>query len=288
VVLVRAVLDRFTAGGGGLAASGIAFAALFALAPGMMFLIGVAGLLISDPADRAAVIDQITELVPPVRDIVGSSLDQLASEARSVSIIGLVGLAWGASRFYRALEDGLGRILAQGHRNFLARMVLGLASVLVLVAAIVGGVMLSVLTELLEEVLPQGPDAGPVRPIAEILGIVARIAVLTAAIALVYRFVPRGAVAWRSILLPSVAVSIAISILTQAFVFLAPRLIGAAAVLGTLATIFAALAWMSLVFQALLLGAAWIAEREARHRARTGAPPITLGTVTLQEPPGGG
>jgi len=45
------------------------------------------------------------------------------------------------------------------------------------------------------------------------------------------------------------------------FIYVAPRLIGAAAFLGTLATVFAALAWLGLSFQAILFGAAWIRER---------------------------
>ena len=59
-----------------------------------------------------------------------------------------------------------------------------------------------------------------------------------------------------------------LTILLRVFVFVAPRLIGAAALLGTLASVFAALAWLSLSFQALLLGAAWTAQRQA---ARVGA-----------------
>ena len=57
------------------------------------------------------------------------------------------------------------------------------------------------------------------------------------------------------------------------FAFLAPRLIGAAALLGTLATVFAALAWLALSFQALLLGAAWVRDRAERY-APPGATPI--------------
>jgi uncharacterized BrkB/YihY/UPF0761 family membrane protein len=49
------------------------------------------------------------------------------------------------------------------------------------------------------------------------------------------------------------------------FVFVAPRLIGAAAFIGTLATAFAALAWLSLSFQALLFGAAWVRDRVTQH-----------------------
>ena len=52
--------------------------------------------------------------------------------------------------------------------------------------------------------------------------------------------------------------------LSQLFLFVAPRLIGAALVAGSLATAFVALAWLSFTFQALLLGAAWVRVRDDR------------------------
>ena len=55
--------------------------------------------------------------------------------------------------------------------------------------------------------------------------------------------------------------------MARLFVYIAPRLIGAAATIGSLATAFAALAWLGLSFQALLVGAAWVTERFDRERA---------------------
>ena len=46
------------------------------------------------------------------------------------------------------------------------------------------------------------------------------------------------------------------------FLYLAPRLLGAALLTGSLATAFVALAWLSFTFQALLLGAAWVRVRD--------------------------
>ena len=54
--------------------------------------------------------------------------------------------------------------------------------------------------------------------------------------------------------------------IARVFALLAPRLIGSAALLGSLVTAFAALAWLSLSFQALLLGAAWVRDRGDRER----------------------
>ena len=62
-------------------------------------------------------------------------------------------------------------------------------------------------------------------------------------------------------LVPGLAIGLVLSGLARVFIYVAPRLIGAAAFLGTLATVFAALAWLGLSFQAILFGAAWVRER---------------------------
>jgi uncharacterized BrkB/YihY/UPF0761 family membrane protein len=81
-----------------------------------------------------------------------------------------------------------------------------------------------------------------------------------------------------------VLVGIAIVILTQIFTFLVPRLVGVAALAGSLASAFIALAWLSFSFQALLYGAAWVRVREEGVRPAGSA----LGGPTAPAEPGGG
>jgi uncharacterized BrkB/YihY/UPF0761 family membrane protein len=52
-----------------------------------------------------------------------------------------------------------------------------------------------------------------------------------------------------------------LTLVTQTFSLIAPRLIGSAALYGTFVAIFAAMVWLSAGFQVMLLGAAWIRER---------------------------
>ena len=84
---------------------------------------------------------------------------------------------------------------------------------------------------------------------------------VTVVIGVIYRVVPNVRVPVAALLPPAVIVGLAISVLTQLFVFIAPRLVGSLAVFGSFAAMFAALAWLSLIFQALLMGAAWTRER---------------------------
>ena len=105
------------------------------------------------------------------------------------------------------------------------------------------------------------------------------------AVLIVYRTLPPTAPAWGSIVVPAVIVGVAIVILTQIFTFLVPRLVGVAALAGSLASAFIALAWLSFSFQALLYGAAWVRVREDERRAAASA---ALGGPAPPAEPGGG
>jgi uncharacterized BrkB/YihY/UPF0761 family membrane protein len=88
---------------------------------------------------------------------------------------------------------------------------------------------------------------------------------------LAYRVVPPQPPSWRAAVLPAVVVGTAVVILSQVFLYLAPRVVGAAAIVGSLATAFIALAWLSLTFQILLLGAAWVRVRDGGPLAAAGS-----------------
>jgi uncharacterized BrkB/YihY/UPF0761 family membrane protein len=85
--------------------------------------------------------------------------------------------------------------------------------------------------------------------------------VFVVAVGLVYRIVPARHVPWSTVALPAVVVGLVLAALTQLFSYVAPRLIGSAAVYGTFVAIFAVMIWLSALFQALLLGAAWVRVR---------------------------
>ena len=230
--------------------------------PGLLLITGVAGILIRDPGARAALVDTIAGVLPPVRELASSVLAETAKDAAPVSLLGVVALIWGTSRFVVAFEDGLARVTGGAKRRSLLVSNLGaIGAVALLVVAILASTVLAGVTAFLEAGESVGVVAVLDRGLGLALGILP-IFIAMAAVGVVYRFVPLPAPRWRSIGLPAIVVGLVLIVLARAFIFLAPRLIGAAALLGTLASVFAALAWLSLSFQALLLGAAWVSERE--------------------------
>jgi membrane protein len=260
-VVGRAVLDRYTASGGALLAGGLTYSALFALLPALLLLTAILGLVIDDPDRRAAILDSLGRAVPPLRDFLAASMDEIAARASAYGVVGLVGLAWGASRFYAALDDAFARVFSGApRRGFVARTVRGVVSV----AAILSGFLLalaltSVLSLLLEDAR-NGLGSGPLDA-RGLLSPALAAAVLVSGTLAVYRLVPARHVTWSAAIPPALVVGVIVAGLTQAFSVVAPRLIGSAALFGAFVAVFAAMVWMSLAFQVLLIGAAWVRER---------------------------
>ncbi len=91
VRVLMSVMDAYSAGGGGLLASGLAFSALFAVVPGLLLLASVLVILVDDEPTRVAVIDWVIERVPPLKDVATEVVDRVASSARIGSIVGFIG-----------------------------------------------------------------------------------------------------------------------------------------------------------------------------------------------------
>ncbi|HEY6057251.1 MAG TPA: YhjD/YihY/BrkB family envelope integrity protein, partial [Candidatus Limnocylindrales bacterium] len=122
------VLARYDRAGGGLLAAGLAYSAMFALLPALLLIVGVAGLVIDDPARRAELVDALARQVPPLEEFFTVALGEMTKGAAPFSTLALIGLVWGASRFYGALDDAFSRVfVAAAPRSLLDRTVRGLA-----------------------------------------------------------------------------------------------------------------------------------------------------------------
>jgi YihY family inner membrane protein len=269
VAELRAVLEVYGRAPGGLLANGLAFAALFAAFPIALVTLGVAGLLVDDPAVQAQLARAISALVPPLHDLVDAALLALSDGAAITSVVGVVGLVWTVSQFYVTLDVAFARIFAdRQERNVFRRAARGFAWVAGLVGVVVALIVGSSLAAAAEAFLPGSSTV--LTGLGRFLSLPVVTAIGVAVVAVVYRVVPPQAPAWRTISLPALAAGLGIVALSQLFLFVAPRLISAALLAGSLATAFIALAWLSFTFQALLLGAAWVRVRDDRAVARAG------------------
>jgi membrane protein len=259
--MARRVVTRFGDAGGGLLAGGLTYSALFALLPALLLLGGVLGFLVDDPARREAIVQSIGESLPPLQGLVRESLAQLTEGAAGAGTLGLIGLAWGASRFYGSLDDAFARIFMQAERRgFVAQTLRGFASILLLISVFVAALVLTGFASFLAE-QTTGRFLGDTRRFWAVVTPLMTLALFVGGMTIIYRVVPARHIPFSALRLPAVVVGFVLTLETQLFSLIAPRLIGSAALYGTFVAIFAAMVWLSTGFQVMLLGAAWIRER---------------------------
>jgi membrane protein len=257
----QSVLATFDGAGGGLLAGGLTYSALFALLPTLLLLTGILGLVVDDPDRRRAILESFGDALPPLRDFLEVNLDALTDGATGFGILGLLGLAWGASRFYGSLDDALGRIFSSApRRGLVSKTVRGLLSVVLLISVFVIGLVLTGIASYLaaETAAALGTEA---RTFWAVVTPALSAVVFVVTTGAVYRLLPARSVSWRALWWPAVIIGVALAAITQLFSYVAPRLIGTVAVYGAFVAIFAAMIWLSALFQVLLVGAAWVRVR---------------------------
>jgi uncharacterized BrkB/YihY/UPF0761 family membrane protein len=262
-----AASEWFGLRGGGLLAAGLAFRGLFAVLTALLFAVGLLGLLIADPELRARLLEAVLVLVPeplqaPFTDIVTNLVEQ----RWTLSILGLLGLLWGASALYDSIEVSLAVLLPGGRRRGqLERRVRGLLILLGLVAVVTLPVLLTVVLPQLER-HAEPPDA-----VRLVVGTCGALLAVVGLIGAAYRWAPARAPRWPELLPAAIIAGLAIWALTALFGVIAPFLVKGYAAFGVFVSFLAALLWLNLVATAFLLGAAWVRVRRDGRRAAISA-----------------
>jgi membrane protein len=249
-----ATLTVYDRAGGGLVAGGLAYAALVALLPGLLLVVSIFGLLITDPATREELVALIAAAVPPLEDFARTAFEQVSAGAVPLTVVGAVGLLFGASRFYAALDYAVSRAFhGERRRNEVERTLRGVVLTGLLVLLPLAALLATSLAGWLQERAP-GWVFGSLVQVTQPAG---SFALFLLAAVLVYRFVPPATVPLRAYGLPALLVGAALAVFTQVFGWIAPLMTRIASVYGAVVAVFALLAWLSISFNVLLLGAAW-------------------------------
>ncbi|HUP83835.1 MAG TPA: YihY/virulence factor BrkB family protein [Candidatus Limnocylindria bacterium] len=245
--------------GATLFAAALAFGTMFAFIPLVLLVSGVIGWLVDDPVQRASLLDQLVGVVPPLADFFRSSLEGAVAGRGALSIVGVIGLLWGASAFYGVLDEVMRRIFSGGGlRGELSRRIRGFATIAILLVVIIVTVLLGSIWAWLDQLVGNlviWRYAGPLVT----LGVMVLVALA------VYLIVPTKPPSLRAALPAAVAAGVGIGVLTNLFGLLAPLLIGSLSGFGIIATVFGALVWLNLGYQILLFGAAWARLRRDRE-----------------------
>ena len=284
---VQAVLDAYSRAAGGLLANGLAFSALFAAIPTTLLLLGIAGWITGgDPTIRERLRDALVTALPPLADLIDRSIRAIGDGVAFTSALGVVGVIWTVTQLVGALDVAFARIFSDNpERAVWRRTARGFVVVGLIAAAVIPVIgtvaLLSTFDALADR---QGaPALGALRMLSTPLVLVV---LACSAVIVGYRTLPPSAPRWSALIFPGVVVGAVLIVLSQAFSYLVPRLVGVAALAGGLASGFVALAWLSFSFQALLLGAAWVRFRDQRLARQAGSA-LLDGAAAPTEPGGG-
>jgi membrane protein len=264
IAFLLAIVEIANEAGASLFAAALAFGTMFAVIPLVLLLSGVIGWLVDDPVQRQALVDQLVGIFPPLADVFASSLDGAVEQRGALSIVGVIGLLWGASAYYGGLDEVMRRLFSGGGvRNELSRRVRGAVTIVILIALIGGTVSLSGVWALLDQFVGGLSFWRYLAPAIALL-------VMVLVVLVVYRLVPTAPPSLRAALPPAIAAGLSIGILTNLFSLLAPLLIGGMSGFGVIAAVFGALVWLNFSYQILLFGAAWARVRRDRETQPTG------------------
>ncbi len=254
----KEVMGRADAAGGGITANGLAYSAIFTIVPTMLILASIIGLFVADIAERERIVDIIASQIPPLEDLVRTVLGEVAGGAVAFGLLGLLGAIWGASRFYAALDQSVALFFPRTpRRDIVKQTVESFLSVGFFVGSALGAVAIATFGSGVD--VASRPEVEPF--VRWLLTAAAVTAWFTVAVALVYRFVPALRVRWRDSLPPSIAAGLAISVVTQVFVLVAPIFLRGLRFYGAFVAVFAALIWLSFCCQIVVYGLAWLALR---------------------------
>jgi membrane protein len=264
---VLGIQRAYDHGGGGMMTASLAFYAFFTVVPTLLLLASLIGFAITDDSLRAELIRAIVDQVEPLAPVASAVVQGVADSARSGTILGLLGLLWGAAGFYGSLEGAMLRMFpGPRERDAVAVRVRGVIAVALVLGTMLAAVLVTVALPIVSHLrIDLGAGSVIVAPIVAC-------AAGTLAALVVYVAVPPDGPSLRAATLPALSAGIAIGLLTSLFGLVAPFLVSSYVALGIVGSVFIALVWFNLVFQILLYGAAFARIRRDDERRRAGPP----------------
>jgi len=284
-IAVMDVMRTYDRGGGGMLAASLAYFAFFSVVPALLLFVSLLGILIENRALRDELVEALISQLDPLSEVATVVVDGLADSGRTGTILGLLGLIWGASGFYGALQGAMLRMFpGPGQRDLLRTRLRGVVTVVLILGSMLVAVVVIVLVPSLTAWLSarcrelDGMLPGLLAQACQLdvgaagsaVAVVASMAIAFLASLVVYTVVPPDGASMAQAFWPAVVVGVAIGLFTSLFAWVAPLLVRQWQTLGIVGDVFIALVWFRLVFEALVYGAAFARLRRDRDRLRSG------------------
>jgi uncharacterized BrkB/YihY/UPF0761 family membrane protein len=266
-------------------AGALAYFAFFTMVPTLLLLVSLLGVLVEDAGLREELIQAVIGQIEPIADLATFIIEGLADSGRTGTIVGLLGLLWGASGFYGALQGAMQRMFpGPGGRDFFQTRLRGAVTVVVVLGVLVIAIGLVFIlpfanewfdarcVELERQGLAIAEEVCSI-DLGQITGAIGVVGAMGVAFLLalgIYIAIPLDGPTFGQAFWPAVVVGVLIGALTALFGWIAPLLVRNWLTLGIVGNVFIALIWLNLTFQAVVFGAAFARLRRDRDRLRRG------------------
>ena len=266
----------------------LAYYSLFSIAPLLLIVIGIAGLVFGQEAARGAIMEQLGGLIGDQSAQAVQALLQAADKPKTgliSTIIGFVVLAVGAMTVFSELQSALDRIWRAPARAQQSGLWQLLRSRLLSFGMILGIAFLLMVSLVLSAALAAlgkwwGPALGA---LAQGVDIAVSFGLVTVMFALIYRFIPRVHVAWRDVWLGAAVTSLLFAVGK----FLIGLYLGKASVassFGAAGSLVVLMVWVYYSAQIFLFGAefTWVYAHELGSRRGEARPTPGVSEPSVQ------
>jgi membrane protein len=280
----------------------LAYYTMFSMAPLLLIVIAVAGLVFGEQAARGEIAAQLSALMGPAgADAVQSLLTSVRQPAQSgaATVLGLGLLLVGATTVFGELQDALDRIWRVPVRSRSAGWVKLLRARLLSFGMILAIGFLLMVSLVLSAILATlgrwwSPAFGGWLALADWANTVASFALVAVVFALIYKVMPRARVQWRDVIIGALVTATLFS-LGKALIGVYIGRSGIGSAFGAAGSLVVVLVWVYYSAQIFLLGAefTWVfantyGSRRHLDRGAGGNPGLSAGpapeTAAVQTP----
>lgn len=280
--LLRATVERWVDDDAPSMGAALAYYTVFSMAPLLLIVIAVAGLVFGEDAARGEIVRQIASLVGTANATAIESVVRGASfsaQGALAATLGVLTILVGATTVFAELQSALDRIWKApgavkmpGIWAWLRARLLSLGLVLalgfLLLVSLVASAALSAFSRW------WGGWFGDWLALAQVLDLTVSFALITIVIAVIYKWMPRVRLAWRDVMLGAVVTALLFT-LGKFVIGLYIGHSGIASAFGAAASVVVLLLWVYYSAQIFLLGAEFTWVWAQRRAQESGRPPPT-------------
>lgn len=237
-------------------AAAIAFWAFFSIFPLLIGIFSLAGYFLQSTELQSRILQVVTDMFPGSASLIQDNLDAVVEYRGTMSLVGIGGLLWTASKGFGAITRAVNRAIGarRTHHFLLSKVRYFSMAVAVSVMAIVSIGITLVLEIVIETPLVArlGIDELEISRLKS-WGLSFLLIFLT--FSLIYKLAPYVETRWRDVVRGALLAAVLFELLKAAFVFYLDRVAHFEAVYGSLSSIIVMLLWLYLSALSLVFGA---------------------------------